>query len=511
MATNSIAEPDGPTVGSEKDGAANEFQVAALARPLDNEDQSMSEGEGEELKHRLSIQKLCSGEGPVAINSYEVMSTPTSVDQEMQDAVEALGDLRYADQRGLSEGGANTVDGETSPQFLNRMTQYSLVNGTMRVIGNITRTYEQTKENNVVVRYGAQAVESSVKTVTKPILNRYIEPNLDRINKFACNQLDKLERSFASKAESHGEDAEDETAAQSTHGRRRSISSDIMHPPTLSLGPSTNGPGGPPVAFNQGGFNNGAATQSFRAHASSGKLQHRGGASHGFSSPQYGEISPVEVPREASGVLGRQWQNVKAGAGAVGATVTGYVGSWVLSEETLNGIRYCEQWLQYAIHNIEQQIQALVSHLSRLKGSMSSSMVSGALLPPLRPDSGATTEHQALVNSREQTSLHRELLANVKREIVENIRRIVDILGKYTPPYLPNEAKSRIRGFLLNLPSRWATGLRVAPEEVHPGDDVKVQQDQETRKVLALASESASMLTSIASIFNQTRQNHIQN
>jgi hypothetical protein len=46
------------------------------------------------------------------------------------------------------------------------------------------------------------------------------------------------------------------------------------------------------------------------------------------------------------------------------------------------------------------------------------------------------------------------LISKVKREIVETLRKVVDMLGKYSSSYLPVDAKHAVRSFILSLPSR---------------------------------------------------------
>jgi hypothetical protein len=48
-----------------------------------------------------------------------------------------------------------------------------------------------------------------------------------------------------------------------------------------------------------------------------------------------------------------------------------------------------------------------------------------------------------------------EFLSKIKREIVETVRNVVDIIGKYAAIYLPMDARQSVRGFILGLPSRW--------------------------------------------------------
>ena len=42
----------------------------------------------------------------------------------------------------------------------------------------------------------------------------------------------------------------------------------------------------------------------------------------------------------------------------------------------------------------------------------------------------------------------------VKREIVETLRRVVELLGNYSVGYLPVDARESVRNFILNLPNR---------------------------------------------------------
>ena len=42
----------------------------------------------------------------------------------------------------------------------------------------------------------------------------------------------------------------------------------------------------------------------------------------------------------------------------------------------------------------------------------------------------------------------------VKRQVVETLRRIVDLIGRYAAIYLPGDARQSVRGFILSLPGR---------------------------------------------------------
>lgn len=58
---------------------------------------------------------------------------------------------------------------------------------------------------------------------------------------------------------------------------------------------------------------------------------------------------------------------------------------------------------------------------------------------------------------------HMRTLNDVKRDVVDTIRQVVDIVSKYAGGALPEPAKARVRGFILHLPQRWATASRQEP------------------------------------------------
>jgi hypothetical protein len=61
---------------------------------------------------------------------------------------------------------------------------------------------------------------------------------------------------------------------------------------------------------------------------------------------------------------------------------------------------------------------------------------------------------------------HMRTLNDVKRDVVDTIRQVVD--SKYAGGALPEPARQRVRGFILHLPQRWASASRQAPEPTQP-------------------------------------------
>jgi hypothetical protein len=80
------------------------------------------------------------------------------------------------------------VNVQSDEDFFTRVTNIPLVNSTLE---QFQRAYETTKANSNIVKYSAETVESSVKTLCTPVI-KGLEPSLAQLDSFACRQLDKV-------------------------------------------------------------------------------------------------------------------------------------------------------------------------------------------------------------------------------------------------------------------------------------------------------------------------------
>lgn len=159
-----------------------------------------------------------------------------------------------------------------------------------------------------------------------------------------------------------------------------------------------------------------------------------------------------------------KWQQVTAGAVAAAGA-----GAAVVSEESMKSLRYCLEWLQYASQEIEQQIQKL-RHLT-----LSS-------VYPMTNTMGLTHQRDWLPD-----------LNTIRKNIAETLRKVVDVVGRYASAFLNNDARNNVRSFILSLPARWAS-LNADPADSEKG---------EAQRVMAFASDTASILSSMQDIFSQ--------
>ena len=51
---------------------------------------------------------------------------------------------------------------------------------------------------------------------------------------------------------------------------------------------------------------------------------------------------------------------------------------------------------------------------------------------------------------------------SVKRNVVNTIRQVVEVVGKYAGGSLPEPAKHKVKGFILSLPGRWSVAVKDA-------------------------------------------------
>ncbi|KAG8951818.1 hypothetical protein FRC04_005510 [Tulasnella sp. 424] len=204
---------------------------------------------------------------------------------------------------------------EAADSVLTRVSNIPLVNTALRA-------YDYSKASSRVINYGAGLVESSVKAVSKPVINRL---PVDQLDEFACRQLDRLGR----------------------YG------------------------GGPRNESNEGE----ASTSAQVRDRSASRVRSRSSSKDGVETPQTASLMDTASEDEASQgqveVANRSgWQTVLMEASGIGAAI---------SEENMKRLKYCLEWLQYATARIDQQITLLQKFLASLDAKMSENP--GALVP----------------------------------------------------------------------------------------------------------------------------------
>ncbi|KAF9023373.1 hypothetical protein BGZ52_012931, partial [Haplosporangium bisporale] len=401
-------------------------------------------------------------------------------------AAEALGDM------------ANSIPSSapTAP-FISRMSSLPIVNSALKA-------YESGKQNSKVMKYGAEMVESGVKSLSKPVLDK-LEPKLGQLDDFACRQLDKLEKVYPNKNDA-------QILPSPTNSARSS--NDILRPES---GPNANMGNGAYFAYRSRGdsidstSSIGSSRPSFdvlrsrstrheeatlrqRSDSQSSQRSFQFGqpASGGYY-PQSQQQPQQQQQQQQVGAVSTApsqqfsgWRGVVATVGTASAA-----GVAIFSEESMKSLKYCLQWLQYAVQHIDHQIGLLRAFLVSLANpSQNTAMV---------PSNAAST------------------LASIKKEVVETLRKVINVVSRYAGACLPDQAKINVRQFILSMPVRWATlnnesvpstplgSPSLGPTDRRPEDVAALNETSErATKVLVLAHESSDMLKSVASIFKDS-------
>jgi hypothetical protein len=162
------------------------------------------------------------------------------------------------------------------------------------------------------------------------------------------------------------------------------------------------------------------------------------------------------------------------------------------------------------VRHIEHQIYLLRSFIASITDNMGG---------------GENADHGS-ASSNAVAHADASTLAAIKREIVETLRKVVEVIGRYAGACLPREARSTVRSFILGLPGRWVSLYSdlytvssvtstpcqsplltptTPPSMMLPGSQTRMTPVDSANRVLALATESLLMLKSVAGVFGETK------
>ncbi|KAG9103783.1 hypothetical protein FRC06_008101 [Ceratobasidium sp. 370] len=355
---------------------------------------------------------------------------------------------------------------------------------TLPLVTSVLSAYSQSKASSRVVKYGAQMVESSVKTISKPVMDRLPTAQLDE---FACRQLDRLEQRYGARTDSPRDEA-----------------------------PRTPTPRSQPTQDADSGSERGRSLERrISASATSATLRSPTPSTTRDGEPPSQDAGSGVVANEDRQVANRsRWQAMLLEAGGIGAA---------LSDESMKRLKYCLQWLQYATNRIDSQIAVLREFLD----SLSPGAGAGDPLLPLHLDNDAPVSPVTLAR-----------LSAVKRDVVATIRQAVDIVSRYAGGALPEPARGTVRSVLLRLPERWASAGRETvndsgaghrrtgssssarapypPRSTTPADGIHAARPgprpqptagtaaQAAQRVMTLATESLDMMRGVTGVVKES-------
>ncbi|GAW03020.1 Opi1-domain-containing protein [Lentinula edodes] len=387
----------------------------------------------------------------------------------------------------LSISSISNHDAQLEPDFVSRMAHIPIVNGALRI-------YEQGKASSRVVKYGAEIMESGVKTISKPVIDRLPTGQLDE---FACRQLDRLDKyRRSSQGASERQDPEEVRQAlhsptrvsQEDHNRKRKgddvgrwvqmtspseieSSSQSLH----SLTPTNSSysrerydveENSPPAdGSSSGAFHSPNDSSYDLAFDDQRRL-----------SPAYKGSRPHQQPQDNQQqvVQRSSWQTMLLEAG-------GFSVAW--SEESMRKLRYVLQWLQYATNHIDQQILAIRDFTESLQQHYFEAPVDPTTPINNRISSEQTSVHSPFVQeghsrsssesqSQAISSAHMHKLTSMRRDVIQTVREVVSVVSKYGgSAALPEPARKAMKSFILKLPKKVGEAMKMSgpSPEMHAG------------------------------------------
>jgi transcriptional repressor OPI1 len=109
-----------------------------------------------------------------------------------------------------------------------------------------------------------------------------------------------------------------------------------------------------------------------------------------------------------------------------------------------------------------------------------------------------------------------QTLTKIKLDVVETIRKVVDVISKYAGNSLPENAQRFVRQSILSLPGRWANAVQVQNRigsangvEGSAGSrelelPTKTSTEEVAGRILTFAIEGLDMLKAVTSIFGES-------
>ncbi|KAJ3889698.1 transcription factor Opi1-domain-containing protein, partial [Lentinula edodes] len=333
----------------------------------------------------------------------------------------------------LSTSSISDHDAQLEPDFVSRMAHIPIVNGALRI-------YEQGKASSRVVKYGAEIMESGVKTISKPVINRLPTGQLDE---FACRQLDRLDK-YRRSSQGSSERQDPEEVRQALHSPTLTSSTEIGSSsqnlrsltPTHSSYPrerydiEENSPSAD--GSSSGAFHSPNDSSYDLAFDNQRRLPPAYKRSHPHHQPQDDQQQVVQRS---------SWRTMLLEAG-------GFSVAW--SEESMRKLRYVLQWLQYATNHIDQQILAIRDFTESLQ------------------------QHyfEAPAQSQAISSAHMHKLTSMRRDVILTVREVVSVVSKYGgSAALPEPARKAMKSFILKLPKKVGEAMKMSgpSPEMHAG------------------------------------------
>ncbi|KAL1703051.1 transcription factor Opi1-domain-containing protein [Schizophyllum commune] len=353
--------------------------------------------------------------------------------------------------------------GSSSSEFLPRLQNAH------PLFDSALRAYSSTKASSRVVKFGAEMMENTIMRVGERLVG-------EGIDEFAVRQLDRLDRyrrpSQSSSTETapmrrkktlDGTGSEVDSPTGEADWRSANMDVDERVGGWLESSSASHSPSYP--SSSQHRSPRPASPPSSAPSRPRSRSRSRTPTSHQPETPSSSYASqPPQPSQELLPTPNSRWQSLIMATPGVATAVR-------ISDDSRRRLRFVLGWLGYATQHIDGQILILRDLIASLQpltphdagpeeegegegdsasASGSSSRASGSGVSSSRASASTSRASSAQAHQASQT------VNSIKKDLVTTVRQVVGVVSQYGGKgVLQPDARNRVRGFILGLPSRW--------------------------------------------------------
>ncbi|KAI9864763.1 MAG: hypothetical protein M1824_004670 [Vezdaea acicularis] len=172
-----------------------------------------------------------------------------------------------------------------------------------------------------------------------------------------------------------------------------------------------------------------------------------------------------------------------------------------MSEESLRSLKYCLDWLRWANGHIGRVIVALKDVLDewdQSQAQVAQANGQSEAITDRQPGSGPLSSQ---IPAQTQYYLTNRI-QNLKSDVMETIKKVVDVISTYAGGALPENARLLVRRHLFSLPQRF----HLASLSTAPADSSRPASETVTsaHRVMVLAKEGLDMMAQVSGVLDGT-------
>ena len=157
-----------------------------------------------------------------------------------------------------------------------------------------------------------------------------------------------------------------------------------------------------------------------------------------------------------------------------------------MRDESLQSLRYCLSWLNWANQRLDGAIQNLKDLLHRWNGGERNG---AQTMPP----------HISGSSAQERDSSLSALIAAVKTDVLSTLKQVVEVVSNYAGGALPENARNLVHRHLTSLPQRFNLASAISSTSENGSEAAS-----SARRVMVLAQEGLDMMSQVSRVVNDT-------